>query len=125
VLKTSDAGKAQSYLDPAKTLVQAQAWYAGDEVQMTPAGNGTIFTDWMLANARAPEPSADGSIAVTFLPTPLKEVRKPTAFDGMNNPTWSPAAVPANTFGALDGAPRLFVQTSIPFGQVLSAHRQF
>ena len=125
MLATTHAASAQALLDGGKSLPQAQAWFAPDELKVEPGDAAVGYPDLVSATPRAPVVAADGAVQVEFeVPQAIKDARKPTAFDAMASATFSSAAVAPAAHGVVDATARAFVEQGVKFGAVTKATAQ-
>jgi hypothetical protein len=125
MLATTHAASAQSLLDGAKSLPQAQAWFAPDELKVEPGDAATGYVDLLTATPREPVVPADGAVKVEFaVPDAIQQARKPTAFDAMASATFSAAQIQPPTFGVTDATARTFVEQGVKIGEVQKATAQ-
>lgn len=115
-------GDLMPYLDTSKAIAPKgfPAWFTPDQVRVD-ADPNVAFTDLMSVFALQPEWFGEGNVFFEIDPALITgEIRKPTAYDGMQSSLWVARNQPAETFGVTGGGAREFLAQEVPATSVKS-----
>ena len=100
------------------------AWFTPDKVRID-ASSDTAFGDLMRVYALQPEWFAQGNVAFEVDPTvhaggKAQELRKPTAYDGMQSSLWVARNQGGETYGMTGGGAREFLAQNVSVAAIKS-----
>jgi hypothetical protein len=119
---SENPGAALGTLDRSKPIQPSgmHGWFTDDKVKLEP-GKDAGFSQLLHVFALQPEVFAEGTVFIEIAPKGLEgDVRKPTAYDGMQSSLWVPR--PGDTFGVTGGGLREFLADSIKGSAVQTAN---
>lgn len=119
---SENPGAALGTLDRSKPIQPSgiTGWFTDDKVKVEP-GKDAGFRQLLHIFALQPEVFAEGTVFIEIAPKGLEgEVRKPTAYDGMQSSLWVPR--PGDTFGVTGGGLREFLADNIKGSAVQTAN---
>ena len=116
-------GELKGFLDTGKQIapVGYPAWFTPDKVEVsTDPTSG--YADLMTIFALQPEWFPEGNVLFDIDPAGINgELRKPTAYDGMQSSLWVARNQPAQTFGLTGGQAREYIANDVPVSAVVKA----
>jgi hypothetical protein len=118
---SENPGAALGTLDRSKPIQPSgmHGWFTDDKVKLE-SGKDAGFSQLMHIFALQPEVFAEGTVFIEIAPKGLEgEVRKPTAYDGMQSSLWVPR--PGEIFGVTGGGLREFLADNVKGSAVQTA----
>lgn len=114
---------------PHKAMVQGQrlsdypTWYHPGSIQPTAPAGGLAYNQMMTLGALQPEwyPEGTATLNITKHNVAARELRKPTAFDGMASTLWVARNQPGQTYGVTGGGAGEFLEKDVTYGEVTAA----
>ncbi|MBM4343045.1 MAG: hypothetical protein FJ100_06675 [Deltaproteobacteria bacterium] len=111
-------------LDKSKPISPYAAWYKPGEITVPPGSNETQFASMMQLGALQPEWYPNGTVVLNIqrtLEAGARDIRKPTAFDGLMSVLWVSRNVGENDYGVTDGGIGEFLEKGVTYNEVVSA----
>ena len=111
-------------IDTGQPITSWGTWYAPGEIT-TPAGSAeTAYGELMQLGALQPEWYPEGTVVLNIerkVAAGARELRKPTAFDGMMSALWTARNQPGEVYGVTGGGQGEFLEANVPYADVTSA----
>ncbi|MCA9517800.1 MAG: hypothetical protein KC635_22830, partial [Myxococcales bacterium] len=118
--KAKGGGDLMPYLNGGMVAPDGYpAWFTPDKVRID-ANTDTAFGDLMKIFALQPEWFAEGNVFFEVDPAAMGELRKPTAYDGMQSSLWVARNQPAETYGMTGGGAREYLAQGVPVSSIKS-----
>ncbi len=113
-------------IDKSKPISQWGTWYAPGEIKPNPsAAANTEFANMMTLGALQPEWYPNGTVVLNIdrrLSGAARNIKKPTAFDGMMSALWTARNMGVDDYGVTGGGLGEFLEANVPFSDVSSSH---
>lgn len=111
-------------IDTAKPISPWGTWYKPGEITVPAGTPEEVFAKMMTLGALQPEWYPNGTVVLNIerkLAAGAREIRKPTAFDGMMSALWVSRNLGANDYGVTGGGIGEFLEANVLFSEVTSA----
>nr|MBA3463618.1 hypothetical protein [Deltaproteobacteria bacterium] len=111
-------------VDLTEPITTYPTWYAPGEITVGGGGPNEQFTKMMTLGALQPEWYANGTVVLNIERTvapALRELIKPTAFDGLMSALWTARNMTETDYGVTGGGLGEFLEKNVMFSEVTSA----
>jgi len=111
-------------IDTSQPISEYGTWYSPGEITV-PAGSAeTAYGQMMQLGALQPEWYPNGTVVLNIqrkVDAGERELKKPTAFDGMMSALWVSRNQPAESYGVTGGGAGEFLEAAVPYADVANA----
>ncbi|TVQ93649.1 MAG: hypothetical protein EA397_03910, partial [Deltaproteobacteria bacterium] len=115
-----------SVVPPTESISMWPTWYSPGEIVVNSAESSeTEFARLMTLGALQPEWYPNGTVVLNIerkVAPHLRELRKPTAFDGLMSVLWTARNLSSEDYGLTGGGAGEFLEGGVTFADVTTAH---
>ena len=111
-------------VDKGQPISKYAAWYAPGEISVPPGDNTTNYARMMRLGALQPEWYPNGTVVLNIdrtLQAGARDIRKPTAFDGLMSVLWVSRNLSEDDYGVTGGGLGEFLEKGVTYNEVTSA----
>ncbi len=111
-------------VDKGQPISKYAAWYAPGEISVPPGDNNTNYARMMRLGALQPEWYPNGTVVLNIertLQAGARDIRKPTAFDGLMSVLWVSRNMGEDDYGVTGGGLGEFLEKGVTYNEVTSA----
>lgn len=110
-------------VDQSLNLSNHPTWYHPGSIVPTAPKGGLAYNQMMTLGALQPEwyPEGTATLNITKSNTAARELRKPTAFDGMASSLWVARNQPGQTYGVTGGGVGEFLEKDVKYSDVTAS----
>ncbi len=112
-------------IDTSKDISNYPTWYAPGEISVPPGSAETAYGQMMQLGALQPEWYPNGTVVLNIhrkkVAAAQRELRKPTAFDGMMSALWTARNQPGEVYGVTGGGLGEFLEAGVTYADVSEA----
>lgn len=111
-------------VDKGQPISKYAAWYAPGEISVPPGDNNTNYARMMRLGALQPEWYPNGTVVLNIqrtLEAGARDIRKPTAFDGLMSVLWVSRNLGEDDYGVTGGGLGEFLEKGVTYNEVTSA----
>ena len=111
-------------VDKGQPISKYAAWYAPGEISVPPGDNTTNYARMMRLGALQPEWYPNGTVVLNIqrtLEAGARDIRKPTAFDGLMSVLWVSRNLGEDDYGVTGGGLGEFLEKGVTYNEVTSA----
>ena len=110
-------------VEQSLNLSDYPTWYHPGHIKPTAPAGGLAYNQMMTLGALQPEwyPEGTATLNITKGAAAARELRKPTAFDGMASAVWVARNQPGQTYGVTGGGAGEFLEKDVKYSDVTAS----